>query len=218
MSYTICTGQYEKGTQEQQAAFIQLFGSEDIQYKFDFYFHWYNIVHEYGHCLCSYHDSKIIGVKQELLVNTFAVSLWKYAGYEKELKSLHKMLSEILQRIKNPVPDNMSFTDYYEQIWETDKIMEVPIYGYFQFKSVQIALEAGNELTTVFKEMGIHKVINNNAFLHKEYSISAETAKEVLNDLRHLLNHLGIEQPMVDIELVNDPSIHCVKYNPDPQK
>lgn len=213
MSYTICTGQFEKGTQEQQAAFIQLLGSDDVQYKFDFYFHWYNIVHEYGHCLCSHHESKIIGLKQELLVNRFAVSIWKYAGYENELKSLHKMLSEILQNIKNPVPDNMSFTDYYEQIWETDKIMEVPIYGYFQFKSVQIALEAENELATVLKEMGIHNEINNNPFPHKEYSVSAKTAKEVLNDLRRLLSHLDIEQPMVDIELVDDPSIHCVKYN-----
>lgn len=39
--------------------------------------------------------------------------------------------------------------------------------------------------------------------------ISAATAKEVLNDLQHFLNNLGIEQPMVDIELVNDPTIQC---------
>lgn len=215
MSYTIKTGQFEKGTQEQQAAFIQLFGAENVQYKFDFYFHWYNIVHEYGHCLCSHHDSNIIGLKQEFLVNRFAVGIWKYAGYEKELKSLQKMLSEILQNIKNPVPHNMSFTDYYEQIWGTDQIMEVPIYGYFQFKSVQMALEDESELTNVLNEMGIYKKINNGIFSYKEYVISAETAKEVLNDLQYLLHHLGIEQPVVNIELVDDPSIHCVQYNSD---
>lgn len=212
MSYTIYTGQFEKGTQEQQAAFIQLFGSENTQYKFDLYFHWYNIVHEYGHCLCSYHGSDIIGLKQEFLVNRFAVSMWQYAGYEKELENLYNMLSEILQRIENPVPDHMSFADYYEQIWETDEIMEVPIYGYFQFKSVQMALESREDLSTVLGEMGIHKEINDRLPSHKEYSISAQTAKEALHDIRQLLDSLGIEQPMTDIELVDDPSIHCAKY------
>lgn len=80
MSYIIYSGQFEKGTQEQQALFCQLFGSQNTQYKFDFYFHWYNIMHEYGHCLCSYYDSDIIGMKQEFLVNKFAVSIWQYAG------------------------------------------------------------------------------------------------------------------------------------------
>lgn len=87
--------------------------------------------------------------------------------------------------------------------------MEVPIYGYFQFKSVQMALEDSSELATVFKEMGIHKEINNSKYAYKEYFISAETAKEVLHDLQHFLNHLGIEQPVVDIELVDDPSTQC---------
>lgn len=111
--------------------------------------------------------------------------------------------------IKSPVPDNMSFIDFYESIWETNQIMEVPIYGYFQFKSVQKALEDGSELATVFKEMGIHKEINNSKYAYKEYFISAETAKEVLNDLQYFLNHLGIEQPVIDIELVDDPSMQC---------
>lgn len=212
MFYTIYTGQFEKGTQEQQEVFIRLFGTENVRYKFDFYFHWYNIVHEYGHCLCNYYESDIVGLKQELLVNRFAVSFWRYAGYEKELKSLKKMLNEILQKMKNPVPDHMSFIEYYEQIWETDRIMEVSIYGYFQFKSVQKALEDRNELAAILREMGIHKEINKSLFSHKKYSISAETAKEVLNDLQHLLDNLGIEQPIVELELVDDPSIHCVKY------
>lgn len=212
MGLIIYSGQFEKGTQEQQAAFTQLFGVENIQYKFDFYFHWYNIIHEYGHCLCTHHDSDIIGLKQELLVNRFAVSIWQYAGYEDELRSLQKMMNEVLQRIKNPVPDNMSFTDYYEQIWETDEIMKVEIYGYFQFKSVQMALENRENLETVLEEMGIHKEISNRCLPYKKYSISAYTAKEALHDIRHLLDSLGIEQPLVDFELVDDPSVQCANW------
>ena len=212
MGYIIKTGQFEKGTREQQAAFISLFGSENIQYKFDFYFHWYNIIHEYGHCLCSHYDSDIQGLEQELLVNRFAVSIWRYAGNETELKNLQEMLDEILQRIKDPVPNDMSFIDYYEQIWGTDMIMEVPVYGYFQFKSVRMALEDSEGLAHVFAEMGIHKKIGNGRPSYKRYSISAHTAKEVLDDMQRLLGALGIELPAVDIELVEDPSVHCVEY------
>lgn len=209
MSYKIYSGQFEKGTQEQQAVFAKLFGSENIQYKFDFYFHWYNIIHEYGHCLCMHYDSSIVGLKQEFLVNRFAVSIWQYAGYEDELNSLQKMMNEILQRLKDPVPDNMSFTDYYEQIWGTDEIMKVAIYGYFQFKAVLMALENRENLKNVLGEMGIYKEISSRRLSNKRYSISAYTAKEVLQDIRYLLDSLGIEQPVVDVELVDDPSIQC---------
>ena len=211
MRYRIKTGQFEKGTQAQQTAFVQLFGAENIQFKFDFYFHWYNIIHEYGHCLCSYYDASIQDLKQEFLVNRFAVSIWRYAGYEKELESLQKMLVETVQKMKNPVPEEMSFTAYYEQLWGTDAIMKVPIYGYFQFKSVLMALEDREELASVLAEMGIHKEICDRCPLHKNYAISAQTAKEALNDIRQLLDRLGIEQPMVEIELVDDPSMHCVR-------
>lgn len=212
MSYIIYSGQFEKGTQEQQAAFIQLFGFENIQHKFDFYFHWYNIIHEYGHCLCMHYDSDIIGLKQEFLVNRFAVSIWQYAGYEEELKSLQKMMNEILQRIEDPVPNKMSFIDYYEQIWGTDEIMKVATYGYFQFKSVQMALENRENPGTVLEEMGIHKEIGNRRLSGKKYSFSACTAKEALHDIRHLLDSLGIDQPLAEVELVDDPSIQCVNH------
>ncbi len=42
MIYTITTGQLEKGTGKQQAAFIQIFEAENAQYRLDLYFHWYN--------------------------------------------------------------------------------------------------------------------------------------------------------------------------------
>ena len=209
MKYIIYSGQFEKGTQEQQAVFRQLLGSQNVQYKFDLYFHWYNIIHEYGHCLCEHYNSDIIGLKQEFLVNRFAVSIWQYAGYEQELNDLQKMINETLQRMKDPVPDHMSFTEYYEQIWGTEELMQVPIYGYFQFKSVQMALENKEDLETVLTEIGIRKGIGNQSRINKKYQISADTAKEVLHDIRYLLDGLGIEQPPVDVELVDDPSIQC---------
>lgn len=209
MKYIIYSGQFEKGTQEQQAVFRQLFGSENVRYKFDFYFHWYNVIHEYGHCLCMHYDSDIIGLKQEFLVNRFAVGVWRYAGYEQELKDLQKLVNEALQRMKDPVPDHMTFTRYYGQIWGTAELTQVPIYGYLQFKSVQTALENREDLETVLMEMGIHTEITDQVPVRKEYSISGDTAKEALRDIRRLLDGLGIAQPPVDVQLVDDPSVQC---------
>ena len=59
------------------------------------------------------------------MVNRFAVSFWSYAGYHKELQDLAEMVHGILQKMKSPVPDGLSFITYYELIWGTDKIMEV---------------------------------------------------------------------------------------------
>ncbi len=79
--------------------------------------------------------------------------------------------------MKNPVPYHMSFTEYYEQIWGTEELMQVPIYGYFQFKSVQMALENREDLETVLAEMGIRKEIGNQSLTNEKYQISADTAK-----------------------------------------
>lgn len=209
MNYKIKTGQFEKGTKEQKAAFIELFGKEETQYKFDLYFHWYNIVHEYGHCLCNFYQTGTVELGQELLVNRFAVGFWSYAGYDAELRDLEKMLQEILQKIPCPVPEGLSFTEFYEQIWHTDQIMEVPIYGYFQFKSVLMALEEKEGLAEVFQEMEICRPLKDVVYPYKKYSISAKTAQEVLDDLQRFLDGLGLEHPNVKLELVDDPSTHC---------
>ena len=142
-------------------------------------------------------------------MNRFAVNIWRYAGCEQELKSLQEMINEILQRINNPVPAHMSFIEYYEQLWGTEELVQVPIYGYLQFKSVQMALENIEDLETILSEIGIHKKIGSQTLPHKSYSISADTAKEVLDDIRNLLDSFGIAQPPVELKLVDDPSMQC---------
>ncbi len=212
MSYTIQTGCFEKGTQEQKEAVIRLFGSGDVQYHFDFFFHWYNIAHEYGHCLCSHYGSKILGLQQEFLVNDFAVAVWGYGGFRKELEQLQSLTADILRRIENPVPTHMSFHDYYGQIWQTEQIMDVSTYGYFQFKSVQKALENRPPLSDILPKMGIFQEVKGSLFSVEKYPVSAASSKNVLQSLRQLLCSLEIEQPDVELELVEDPSVHCVRF------
>lgn len=91
------------------------------------------------------------------------------------------MLSEILQGLQNPVPDYRSLVEYYEQIWETDLLMCVDIYGYLQFKSVLMALEDTDGLLTALEKMGIRKFLNKKDNSAIEYSIAIQTANTVLD-------------------------------------
>lgn len=72
-----------------------------------------------------------------------------------------------------------------------------------------MALENREDLENVLMEMGIHKEIGNQSPAYKRYPISSDTAKEALHDIRNLLDRSGIEQPLTEVELVDDPSIQC---------
>ena len=133
------------------------------------------------------------------------------------LNDLKAMLDENLGRIKSPVPAHMSFVDFYEQIWGTDQLMNVAVYGYFQFESVRMALEEKETLADVLREMGIHSRVEIHkaeaapVFFNKEYMISAQTAREVLGGVRQLLDEMWIDQPEAEVVLVDDPTVQCAQ-------
>ena len=74
MKYKIISGRYETGTEEQQMGYRQLFGG-DVQYRFDLYFHWYNLIHELGHCVVEQYGKQMPKVAEEMFVNKFAISI-----------------------------------------------------------------------------------------------------------------------------------------------
>ena len=99
--------------------------------------------------------------------------------------------------MQTPVPEYMSFTDFYEQIWGTEQMMEMPVYGYLQLKSVQNALRGNAGLAPTLREMEIPDVPADIAcirhgdivdILPEKYAVCSQTAAKALHDL-------GIEQP-----------------------
>ena len=116
MGYKIVSGRYELGTQEQQEGYQQLFGEDNIQYKFDLYFHWYNLAHEFGHCLLDHKGICLGGVKEEMFVNQLSVGYWLWHQDQERLAELKKMLEEVLQQMPDVVPEAMEFEQYFEQI------------------------------------------------------------------------------------------------------
>ena len=113
MLYKIISGRYETGTQEQQQGFAQLFGNENIQFHFELYFHWYNVIHELGHCLVSSRKVSMNPVQEELYANSFAVAYWKMADANGNLQKLREMITEVLNQIPSPVPPDTDFAAFF---------------------------------------------------------------------------------------------------------
>ena len=212
--YKIISGQYESGTAEQQEGYKQLFGEDNIQYKFDLYFHWYNIIHELGHCLVDIKELRetpdLTSVREEMLVNQFAVAYWKYIGREDKVKELEMLLNDILANIPSPVPNGREFTEYYESIWGPETFNSVILYGYFQLNSVLEAIRQNNDLRAVLAFMNIE--LTEDIVLNTyDDTICASNAHKVLNVALENLNKLEIPSLEVCLELVDNPMIQCAQ-------
>ena len=204
MSYTVISGRYETGTKEQQFEYIHLFGEENIQYKFDLYFHWYNLVHEMGHCLVEKQDVEMSKVKEEMYVNEFAAGYYFYVGEKEKLKALQEIIQSVIDRLPAPMPEGESFTDYYERIWNTDEINNVMIYGYFQLNSVLEAMKKNRSLENVLSEIGIS--INTKAQLNKcQEKVSSENAEVFLHTALNNLKLMRVDVPDIKLKLVENP-------------
>ncbi len=210
MPYKIITGQYELGTEEQQAGYKMLLGEDNIQYKFDLYFHWYNIVHELGHCVVDSQNESMNKVQEEMFANEFAVAYWKHIGEASRMKELEAMLTEIITNIPSPIPSDMSFVEYYESIWGTETLNNVMLYGYFQLNSVLEAIKGNKAFKTVLKSVDID--FNHNTIMEKyDGEICAENAYKVLDHAVANISKLDIKPLQVGIELVDNPMIQCAQ-------
>ena len=141
MEYTILSGCYETGTPDQQMGYIQLFGKNNIQYKFDLYFHWYNMIHETGHCIVSCNNVEMTKICEEMFVNEFAVGYYRYVGENEKLSELQGFLQDVIDGFPPIIPEGETFLSFYERIWDTSQINDVMIYGYFQLNSVLEAMK-----------------------------------------------------------------------------
>lgn len=210
MNYVIMSGRFETGNEEQKQGYMGLFGSENIQCFFDLYFHWYNIIHEMGHCLVEKRGARMSRVEEEMYVNAFAVAYYRYMGETERLRKLQDRLTKILSSFPAPMPEGESFTAFYERIWNTEQINNVMIYGYFQLNSVLEALKEKSDLSEVLKKIGIE--IQAGSDTEKcEAEITSENAVLFLENAKKNLTAMGVAVPEIRIELQDDPMIQCAR-------
>ncbi len=212
MIYRIISGRYETGTKEQQQGFAQLFGNENTQFRFDLYFHWYNVIHELGHCLVSSRKISMNPVQEELYANSFAVAYWKMADANGNLQKLREMITEVLNQIPSPVPPDTDFIAFFQSIWNSEAMQTVAMYGYFQLACVLEAMKAEKNFWEVLGEIGISAVSTS---LVQTYNgkISSECAQDVVRLCIANLSNAGVvfEDFQIELELVDNPEVQCAR-------
>ena len=208
MGYRIITGKYETGTEEQQKNFCELFGEEDIQFKFDLYFHWYNLVHELGHCLLEMYGKHMEQIDEELYVNRFAVSYWKLADGNENLVELKEMLTSIFYKLPNPVPQNMEPKEFFKSMWGNEKRPSVSLYGYFQFSCVLEAMSNESDLYEVLNEVGI-KTTHLKEIKIYEGQVSSGSASDIINLCIENLRNIGVAVEDIKLEFADNPEVQC---------
>lgn len=209
MKYKILSGKYETGNEEQQMGYKMLFGEVSIQYKFDLYFHWYNLVHEMGHCLVEKYGLKLSPVEEEMYVNELAVGYYRYVGESDRLAELKSILKAVIDQMPSPVPEGESFTSFFESIWGTDALMNVMTYGYFQLNSVLEAMKTGRKFADVISELGV--AISQADVKECKEEITSNNAEKFLSAAIENIKACGLEVPEIRLELVENPMIQCAE-------
>jgi len=89
----IITGQYSLADDIGQQMIQTLFG-KDARYRYELYFHWYNLNHELGHAIMMFNNpARPHPAEEEQLVNDFAVAYWRQYGETAKLRQLEAIHS-----------------------------------------------------------------------------------------------------------------------------
>lgn len=230
MKYSIISGRFQTGTPQQQAGYVKLFGQDDIEYKFDLYFHWYNLIHEIGHCIIENYGMEMSEVSEEMLVNEFAVGFLTYIGETEMLNRLRNIIESAVRCMPSPVPEGKDFIGYYKYLLETEegktelikKMSEFPdeaavIYGYFQLRSVLEAFEKDRNFEDILSQAGI-KIRSSKLPDIPDSDISADNAHLFLDSALKALWLMGVDVPEIKLQLVDDPTIQCARKDDTKKK
>ena len=209
MKYKIVSGRYETGKEEEQMGYRQLFGEDNIQYKFDLYFHWYNLVHEMGHCLVEKYGKQLSKVQEEMFVNALAVSYYRYIGDSERLSELQSYLQAVIDMVPSPVPEGQTFTSFFESIWGTEALNNVMLYGFFQLNSVLEAMHKDMSFEEVAKDLGV--TLRPEKPVKCSAAVTSSNATLFLESAVENMKSFGFEVPEITLELADNPMIQCAQ-------
>lgn len=205
----IITGRYGMGTSEQNEVVDSILGGIHAGERFETYFHWYNILHELGHSImCFNTDVRPHPVKEEQIVNDFAVAYWLYYGENEKISSLNEIISYALAHLKCPAPTGVTHIEYAHEKWGTEDIFSFNNYGWFQFSCVKDSLRDRKDLALVLTQMGIKNIQVQPQKTFTYSVIDENTARKVIDDAVPALRKWGVKLPDAYIVFDNDPNRH----------
>lgn len=133
----ITTGQYITAPLEHKLMIQNLLG-KNVEYNFEIYFHWYNIIHELDHAVFEYNCSnRPHPIDEEQFVNNFAIAYWRHYGEIEKLETVCSIVHESLSRFVVPAQNNINHLVYGKEQWGKEEFYNFNNYGWFQFSCVQ---------------------------------------------------------------------------------
>lgn len=204
----IITGQYITAPLEQKLMIKNLLG-EDVEYHFEIYFHWYNMIHELGHAVLEYNcPNRPHPADEEQWVNNFAIAYWRHYGEIEKLETLRSIVHEALSKFIVPTDNNKNHLDYAKEQWGKEELYSFNNYGWFQFRCVEQSISQQLSLEQVLRDMGLTNIQWQKEML-LEYKVDERMPYQVIEDAQHLLYSWGISLPKeISVVLSDDPNCH----------
>jgi len=207
----IITGSYGKGTPEENKIVDSIFGNVNTEEKFRIYFFWYNVIHELGHVIMMvYNDVRPHPVKEEELVNDFAVAFWLHYGEDRKINDLTDIVQNSLINFICPVNKGVTHIDWAIEKWGTDDLFNFNNYGWFQFNCVNNSLKEKKPLSSVLKQMNVDDIKNQPKLLLEFPVLTEEIVPDILLKAVDALKTWGVALPKIQHSFDNDPNKHMV--------
>jgi hypothetical protein len=209
--YTIITGKYETGAQEQKEAISHVLGPDQIEHKYKIYFYWYNVIHELGHAILHFnqHD-ELHHVEEELVANDFAVAYWSYYGEDSKINALKDIVQNSISQLDRPAPAGLDYIAYARANWGKKDLFTFNNYGWFQFSCVSDFLRNHKPLASMLSIMS-HNTINPQPKETLCYDINEEGIPlKIVQDATLILRKWGITLPSIPHLMVDDPYRHGI--------
>lgn len=204
----ITTGQYVTAPLEQQLMIRHLLG-ENVEYHFEIYFHWYNMIHELGHAIFEYNcPNRLHPADEEQLVNQFAIAYWRHYGEIEKLESLCSIVHDSLRKFVVPTDNAKDHLSYAKEHWGTEELYDFNNYGWFQFSCVEYSISQHLSLEQALSDMGLTQVQRQQRVLF-QYNVDEMMPYKVIEDAKKALCCWGIKLPTeIDVVLSDDPNRH----------
>lgn len=203
----IVTGQYQAASTEQKEMIQQLF-RENAEYKYEIYFHWYNVIHELGHGVMMFNSSpRPHPAEEEQLVNDFATAYWRRFGEQEKMSELCALVEQTIPKFTVPAQRTDTYMDYARKNWGQDELADFNNYGWFQFSSVQNAISGNQSLEQAINHMISVQLPSRSRELFV-YDVNEQMAFRVVEDAVSILTDYGIILPQ-DIKVVFGDDLNC---------
>lgn len=214
VSCKIITGQYPKSDEQSQKFLEYLFGPK-AEYRYELYFHWYNLIHELGHGIMMFNNpASPHPAVEEQMVNDFAVAYWRQYGEAEKLWELEELVTQTLAKF--PALTDGDYLEYTKAHWGEKIFQTFEGYGWFQFSSVQRALSRNMSLEQALRNLCPFSSIPQEKRI-LQFDVNESMAQTVVADVIGILRQWGVKLPEeIPVEFCGDVNCHmfyCEDYD-----